>query len=148
MLNDLLLFDKMSLSQCKELSPLSLAFVGDAVWTLLVREYFCEKTTLKNNPLHRLSTKLVKASFQATAFQEIEKHFTEDEEAVAKRARNVKLNTTAKNASLSDYRKATSFEAVIGFVYLQGDKERLNFFVDKLLSHFEEVLSQKLAKIE
>lgn len=147
-MNNLLLFDKMILPDVKELSPLSLAFVGDGVWTLIVRQYFCSKTTLKNNSLHRLSTKLVKASFQAVAFEELEQYFSPDEQAIAKRARNVKLNTTAKNATLSDYRKATSFEAVIGFVYLLGDENRLEFFLQKLLPHFEEVLSQKLVKIE
>lgn len=124
------------------LSPLSLAFVGDAVWSLIVRQYFCVHSTYKNTALHRLTTRLVKATFQSQALAEVEGYFTEEEKGVARRARNVHLTTTAKNASLTDYRRATSFEAVIGYLYLRGEKSRLDFFLSILLLHFEEVLGK------
>ena len=92
--------EKLSDEQCDLLSPLSLAFVGDAVWTLIVRQYFCDRTTLKNNNLHKLSTRLVKASFQSYAFDKIKDRLTDRELDIARRSRNVKLNTIAKNASL------------------------------------------------
>ena len=135
--------EKLSDEQCDLLSPLSLAFVGDAVWTLIVRQYFCDRTTLKNNNLHKLSTRLVKASFQSYAFDKIKDRLTDRELDIARRSRNVKLNTIAKNASLSDYRKATSFEAVVGYLYLTGDMNRVKEIALYLDEDFDAILQQK-----
>ena len=140
--------EKLSEEQCDALSSLSLAFIGDAVWTLIVRQYFCDRTTLKNNNLHRLSTRLVKATFQAQAYNEIEERLTPREKDIARRSRNVKLNTIAKNATVAEYRKATSFEAVIGYLYLIGNMERIEEITIWLQKHFDEVLQTRLVNIK
>lgn len=107
------------------LSPLSLAFLGDGVWTLLIRSYLCNHSTYKNTSLHKLTTKFVKASFQASFYDSIINSLSQDEQDVAKRARNAKLNTVAKHASLQDYKKATSLEAILGFDYLTKNFDRI-----------------------
>ena len=113
-----------------------MAFIGDAVWTMYVREYFLINTNFKNNNLHKLTTKYVKATYQAKALDEITESLTEKEKDIARRARNTKMNTVSKNASIADYKKATSFEAVIGYNYLLGNFEKLEQFFAKLSSNF------------
>ena len=110
----------------KNENPLSLAFVGDSVWTMFVRDFFCKKTDFKNNNLHRLTTKFVRASFQSQALDRLP--LNDEEKDISRRARNAHNNTMAKNATLADYKKATSFEAVLGYLYLTGQYERLNSF--------------------
>jgi len=119
-----------------EINSLNLAFIGDAVWTVLVREFFLQHTNFKNNNLHRLTTKFVKATYQAKALDFIYTELTDLEKDIARRARNTKMNTVSKNASLADYKKATSFEAVIGYLYLENKFERINFFFEKLSIDF------------
>ena len=117
-------------------NPLNLAFVGDAVWTLFVRDYFANNTNYKNNFLHKLTTKFVKASYQAIALEKLQENFTELEKDLARRARNTKMNTVSKNSSLVDYKKATSFEAVIGYLYLTENFERIKQFFNILKEDF------------
>ena len=117
-------------------NSLNLAFVGDAVWTLFVRDYFANNTNYKNNFLHRLTTKFVKASYQAKALEKLQESFTELEKDLARRARNTKMNTVSKNASLADYKKATSFEAVIGYLYLTENFDRIKYFFNILKDDF------------
>ena len=136
MINDIKFFENLTDRQVVENNPLNLAFIGDAVWTLLVREYFCQHTNFKNNNLHKLTTKFVKAVYQAKALDILQEEMTDDEKDIARRARNTKLNTISKNASLVEYKKATSFEAVIGYLYLLGNFERLNMFFEKLSKDF------------
>ncbi len=108
-------------------SPLVLAYIGDGVYELFVRTRVIEDhEDLPAGKLHNHTVKYVKASAQARSFGAIEELLSEDEKAVYRRGRNTKLNTVAKNASLTDYRKATGFEAVIGYLYISGDNERLN----------------------
>lgn len=136
MINDIKFFKNLTDREVVENNPLNLAFIGDAVWTLLVREYFCQHTSFKNNNLHKLTTKYVKAVYQAKALELLQEELTEKEKDIARRARNTKMNTVSKNASLCEYKKATSFEAVIGYVYLLGDFDRLKYFFDKLSKDF------------
>ena len=119
-------------------NSLNLAFIGDAVWTLLVRDYFLQKTNFKNNNLHKLTTKFVKATYQAKALDLLQEDLTEYEKDIARRARNTKMNTVSKNAPLADYKKATSFEAVIGYLYLTNNFNRIKAFFDKLSVSFLE----------
>ena len=119
-------------------NSLNLAFIGDAVWTLLVRDYFLHKTDYKNNNLHKLTTKFVKAVYQAKALDLLHEDLTEIEKDIARRARNTKMNTVSKNAPIADYKKATSFEAVIGYLYLTNNFERIKNFFDKLSTNFLE----------
>lgn len=112
MLENIKLNKKYTESDIININPLNLAFIGDAVWTLLVREFMCNNTNYKNNNLHKLTTKFVKAVFQAKALEKLEDVLTTEEKDISRRARNTKINTASKNASLAEYKKATSFEAV------------------------------------
>ncbi|MBR1984707.1 MAG: Mini-ribonuclease 3 [Clostridia bacterium] len=136
MINDIKFFKSLTDRQVVDINPLNLAFIGDAVWTILVREFFCQHTNFKNNNLHKLTTKFVKAVYQAKALDILQEDLTEDEKDISRRARNTKLNTISKNASLVEYKKATSFEAVIGYLYLLGNFDRLNLFFEKLSKDF------------
>ncbi len=107
------------------LNPLVLAFVGDSVQQLMVSTKLASTSTAKAGELHKLQSEQIKASAQAKYMDEIMSILTEDEIAIFKRARNTHMNTMAKNASVADYKKASGFEAVIGYLYLLGKNERL-----------------------
>ena len=136
MLKKLKLNNTISNDDVLQANPLNLAFVGDAVWTLLVRDYFCENTLYKNNFLHKLTTKFVKATYQAKALDILSDILVAEEKEVARRARNTKINTASKNASLSDYKKATSFEAIIGYMFLLERFDRIKYLFDYLSKDF------------
>lgn len=108
-----------------ELSPLTLAFIGDTVFDLLVREDLICKANRSANDLHNLAVQKVKASAQAGFIEKIMPHLTEAELAVYKRGRNAKSGHLPKNASQSDYHMATGFEALIGYLYLSDRIERI-----------------------
>ncbi|MBR0348731.1 MAG: ribonuclease III [Clostridia bacterium] len=108
-----------------ELSPLTLAFIGDTVFDLLVREDLICKANRPANDLHNLAVQKVKASAQAGFIEKIIPHLTEAELAVYKRGRNAKSGHLPKNASQSDYHMATGFEALIGYLYLSDRIERI-----------------------
>ena len=105
-----------------ELNPLVLAFVGDSVQQLMVRTKLSCTSTAKAGELHKLQSAQIKASAQAKYMDDIMSALSEDEIAVFKRARNTHMNTMAKHASVADYKKASGFEAVIGYLYLLGEK--------------------------
>ena len=108
------------------LSPLVLAYIGDGVYELYVRNrIISEHSDMPPHKLHILSTKHVKAHAQSSAMNVIESVLTETETAIYKRGRNAKSATAPKNADIVDYRKATGFEALVGYLYLQKDNERL-----------------------
>jgi len=113
-----------------ELNPLVLAFVGDSVQQLMVRTKLSCTSTAKAGELHKLQSAQIKASAQAKYMDEIMSALSEDEIAVFKRARNTHMNTMAKHASVADYKKASGFEAVIGYLYLLGKNERLEQLFD------------------
>ncbi len=107
------------------LSPLTLAFIGDTVYDLLVREEIICDANRPANDLHSLAVKRVKASAQAIAIDGIIDSLSDKELAVFKRGRNAKSGHTAKNASTGDYHKATGLEALFGYLYLSGDIARI-----------------------
>lgn len=110
-----------------QFSPLALAYIGDGVYELFVRTKVIEEhENMPANKLHKKTVQYVKAHAQADSIDAMLPHLTEDETAVYKRGRNAKSNTTPKNADMADYRKATGFEALIGFLYLSGENERLH----------------------
>lgn len=122
--------------QCKDtdvraLSPLTLAYIGDAIYDLVIRTVVVERANRSANDLHKKTVKYVKAEAQSKMIQALLSELTEDEEAVYKRGRNAKSYTTAKNASMSDYRKATGFEALMGFLYLTNQMDRMLYLVEK-----------------
>ncbi len=108
-------------------SPLSLAFIGDCVFDLVVKTVVVERANRSANTLHRKTSSIVRARSQSSmAVWFIENDILSDEElAIYKRGRNAKSATTAKNASVGDYRRATGLEALIGYLYLNNRTDRL-----------------------
>ena len=106
------------------LSPSVLAFVGDAVYGLMVRTALAEVNG-PSGELHKLSVKLVNATAQAEAYKIIEPELSEKEVMVFKRGRNFKTGNTPKNSSGGDYHTATGLETLFGFLYLSGENDRL-----------------------
>lgn len=115
-----------------QLSPLSLAYIGDSVYELYVRTRVIEEHP--NMPAHKLhlkTVKYVKAHAQSNSVTAMLGMLTEEETAVYKRGRNAKSNTTPKNADMADYRRATGFETLIGYIYLAENRDRLNELMSK-----------------
>ena len=106
-------------------SPLTLAYIGDGVYELIVRTVVVEQANRPTNELHKLTTTYVKAQAQAQMLLALKDELTETEADVVRRGRNAKPYTMAKNATRSDYHKATGFEALMGYLYLTGQTERM-----------------------
>lgn len=106
-------------------SPLALAYMGDAVYEVLIRTRVMNRGSMQVNKMHKKSASLVKAEAQARMIQALQEELTEEETAVYKRGRNAHSASSAKNASIRDYRMATGFEALVGYLYLTGQYERL-----------------------
>ena len=111
--------------KAKSQSALSLAFMGDCVFDLVVRTVIINHEGGSNKNLHKKCTAIVKAGSQANIIDAIEADLTEEELAIYHHGRNAKSSSQAKNASIVEYRKATGLEALIGFLYLDGQYERL-----------------------
>ncbi len=116
----------------KELSPLNLAFIGDCVYEMLVRERLVAEANRPVNDLHRESVKYVSAKAQTAAFQKIEPLLTEEETAVFKRGRNAKTGHQPKSASVGEYHCATGVEALFGYLYLTGNNERITYLFNAI----------------
>lgn len=108
----------------KGYSPLALAYLGDAVYELMIRTILVSRKDMQVQKYHKKASNLVKAETQANMIHALLSHLTEEELAVYKRGRNAKSYTMAKNATVSDYRAATGFEALIGYLYLKDELER------------------------
>ena len=109
-----------------QLSPLVLAYIGDSIFDLVINTYLLDtKGNMQVNKLNRFASNIVKAQSQSEMIGIIEPLLSPAEEAVYKRGRNAKSYTSAKNASISDYRRATGFEALMGYLYLEGEYERM-----------------------
>lgn len=106
-------------------SPLTLAYIGDAAYELVIRTVLVRRGNAPVSRFHKKASSLVKAEKQSAMVMALEPLFTEEEEKVYKRGRNAKSATSAKNASIGDYRRATGFEAVMGWLYLKGDYTRM-----------------------
>lgn len=115
-------------------SPLVLAWIGDAVYEMMVRSVLAERTDEQVRKLHHEASQIVKAASQAAVLRAITPKLTPEERAVTRRGRNAKSYTMAKNATMSDYRHATALEALCGWLYLKGQNRRL---VDLLRAGFE-----------
>jgi len=108
-----------------QMNPLVLAFVGDAVETLRVRTHFALEDTSKSHELHLKTAREINAHAQSEAAEKVLSYLTEEEAAVYRRARNSKAHHRAKNYSEKEYRRASGLEAVLGYLYLAGEEERL-----------------------
>ena len=123
---------KMDKIKLITMSPLVLAYLGDTVYESYIREHLIRQNiNRKVNNLHKLAIQYSKAKAQATIIHELEDELTEEEMKIFKRGRNQKSHTAPKNADITDYKYATGFEALIGYLYLSEDKERLEYIVKK-----------------
>ena len=105
-------------------SPLTLAYIGDAVYDLVVRSVLVNRGNTAVNNLHKRASAIVKAPSQAAIVASIMDDLTDEEKDIYRRGRNSKPHTKAKNASTIEYLEATGLEAVVGFLYLKGDMDR------------------------
>lgn len=121
----------------KEYNPLALAYIGDSVYDLFIRTKVLAKGNRHVTMLHRDSVQFVKAHSQAESVHAIEPELSEEELRVLKWGRNAKSNTTPKNADITDYRLATGFETLLGYLYLSGEYERLAFLMEKAYQAIE-----------
>lgn len=113
------------------MKPLALAFVGDCVYELYIRNFLITEKYRDVNELHRKSVFYVKAKAQAYILHTLEEELTEDEQNFVRRGRNAHPHTVPKNANVIDYRYATAYEALIGYLYLSGNSERLRYILEK-----------------
>lgn len=106
-------------------SPLTLAYIGDGVYELIIRTILVKKGNCRVNRLHKKASSLVKAGAQSAIMEVIEEKLTPEELSVYRRGRNAHSPTMAKHATMADYRRATGFEALMGYLYLKEDYTRM-----------------------
>ena len=116
---------KTSVSDPSQYSPLALAYLGDAVYELIVRERVLAEGNRQVSKLHKESTKYVNATAQAELIMRIEDKLTDEEKAIYKRGRNANAHAAPKNQDVVAYRKSTGFEALVGWLYLRNDMDRI-----------------------
>ena len=116
---------KKELQDAKMLSPLVWAYVGDSVYEMYIRTELVNKSNAKPHKLHMESIKYVKAKAQADILKKISEFLTDDEKDIVRRGRNTENHHVAKNANVADYSQATAFEALLGYLYLTKQDERL-----------------------
>jgi ribonuclease-3 family protein len=117
----------------REIPIITMAYIGDAVFELMVRTYMTAAGKRKIKDIHRDTVELVKAKSQAILVKEIFNELSEEERNIVKRGRNTK-STPSKNADIGDYRMSTGFEALLGYLYLKGEDERLLYLFEKALA--------------
>lgn len=126
---------KFTRDEVKLLNPLVLALVGDAVYEVFIRAYLVEENRDMNaHKIHIKAVSYVKAHAQSEYMKFLIEGLSEEELSIFKRARNSKSGTTPKNADLNEYKWATGFEALVGFLYLSEEKERLNYIFEKIVN--------------
>lgn len=118
-------------------SPLTLAYIGDGIYEVIIRTVIVDEANRQVNKIHKAASNLVKAETQAKMIHFIMDDLTEEEVKIYKRGRNAKAVTRAKNASMSDYRTATGFEALMGWLYLTGQSERMMELIKKCIACVE-----------
>ena len=123
----------------REYSPLTLAYIGDSIYDLIIKSLVINEGNKQVQKLHRMTSSLEQASAQSRMMRTIQEHLTEDEHAVYKRGRNAKSISPAKNQSITDYRRATGFEALIGYLYLKKEWKRMLDLVKIGLDSLESV---------
>lgn len=118
-------------SDISQMSPLALAYMGDAVYEKFIREYVIRQGLCKNGLLHKKSIKYVSAKGQAKIVRALEEFLTDEEKDIVRRGRNANPHSTAKNADIIEYKYATGFEALIGWLYLTKQEERLENILEE-----------------
>lgn len=127
----------MEKSVAYQYSPLALAYIGDSILDLLVKEHFVKNSNMQTQKYHAIVTGIVKAVNQSAFVDLIMDELSEEELSVYKRGRNANTHSKAKNASMGQYRKATGLEALFGYLYLSEDMERLKYFVDRMIEIYQ-----------
>lgn len=133
----------VSENDLKMMNPLVLAYIGDSIFDLFIKSYMVSKSKANVNKINKMVVKFVKAPSQALIVKRITEFLSEEEIRIIKRGRNQKTTTPAKNASLVDYKLATGFEALIGWLYLKDDISRLNQIIElsiKIIEESEELI--------
>ena len=130
---------KAGIADCdeKELSPLTLAYIGDCVYELVVRTIVVGTAERTVNTMHKHTCRYVNAAAQRTILESVAEQLTEREQSVVRRGRNAKSHSVAKNASVSDYRYATGFEALCGYWYLTGQNDRMLTLITEAMKAFD-----------
>lgn len=121
---------KKTEEKVRQMSPLTWAYVGDAVYELFIRTNLTNNTNLKPNKLHTEAIKYVKAQAQSNILKRLDSILSDDEKDIVRRGRNAQNHHIAKNATLEDYTFSTAFEALIGFLYLTRQDDRLKEILD------------------
>jgi ribonuclease III family protein len=116
---------KLSVTDIRMFNPLVLAYIGDSVYDTFIRTMLVSGGSIQVDKLHKRSIKYVQAKAQAEITEQLHNILTEDEQDIVRRGRNTKSNTVPKNADINDYRYATGFEALVGYLYLTGNTKRL-----------------------
>ena len=109
----------------REYSPLTLAYIGDSIYDLIIKSLVINQGNKQVNKLHQDTSSLVQASAQSRMMRSMQEHLTEEEHAIYKRGRNAKSVSPAKNQSVTDYRRAPGFEALMGYLYLKKEWKRM-----------------------
>lgn len=121
----------------KTYSPLALAYIGDSIYDLVIKSLVINEGNKPVQKLHRETSSYVQAKAQSSMMRRMQPYLTEEEHSVYKRGRNAKSVSPAKNQSVTDYRRATGFEALLGFLYLKKDWKRLLDLVKIGMEHEE-----------
>jgi len=126
--------DRILADHCnpRELSTAALAFVGDAVYSLMVRERLCCTSRSGADVLHKRAVQQVRCAAQSEAIRKVQSMLTEEEQAVFNRGRNAHSSHVPKNAAVADYRAATGVETLFGYIYMSGKTERLRELFDAM----------------
>ena len=119
-------------------SPQALAFLGDAVYEILVRERIVHRANMPVNKLHLQAVEQVRASYQSKAYAVVEPVLTEEELAALRRGRNISSIKPPKNGTMQDYRRATGLECLFGYLYLKGEIQRINELFLMIEEHLEQ----------
>lgn len=127
----------MEREKVRQMQPLVLAMIGDSVQTLFVRQHVAKTFGVKVNKMNKMVSSVVSAGSQFLTFKKIEGELTEEEADIARRARNTHIHTKAKNFSFNEYIHATALEALFGYLYLIGEEERLELFLQKSLEELK-----------
>lgn len=121
-----------------QLNPLALAYIGDAVYEVYVRQYVLSQPNHRPHILHHRSSSFVSAKAQAKALHNLLPELTEEEADIVRRGRNAKSGTAPKNADMIDYRHSTAFECLIGYLYYRKDEQRLAHIMERALTIVEQ----------
>ncbi len=129
--------DILKEANIRSISPLVYAYIGDAIYEVYIRTYVIKTQKKKVYDLHKGATKFVKASAQSKIVHALKDYLTEEEWQIVKRGRNQKSGTVPKNANISDYKYATGYEALLGYLFLREEEKRLEEIIKKSIEIIE-----------